>query len=270
MIFDLGENPAMDVIRMLLHYALVQGKQFEEPPPQVHPKAIKSSPTITNVTNIPPNVSTTEIKSKDTGGPRRLHVTNLPFKVRDNELRQMFEPFGTVNDAEIIYNERGSKGFGFVTMENIDSAAKAREALNGKQIEGRKIEVNNATPRSATAKGSKSKVSYPAKPVVNKVATAVPTVARQPNIQQAAASYAANWSQGMIPTQLSTNPYPIQNATQPQMASQTPSVQNAAFCYPTPEQYAQQYYNYLSAHGPFRGSYQNVGGSYGNYRYQPY
>ena len=41
-------------------------------------------------------------------------------------------------------------------METIEAATKAREALNGKQIDGRKIEVNNATPRSATGKGNKN------------------------------------------------------------------------------------------------------------------
>ena len=45
-------------------------------------------------------------------------------------------------DAEIIYNERGSKGFGFVTMETSDGATKAKKALHGKEIEGRKIEVS--------------------------------------------------------------------------------------------------------------------------------
>ena len=49
--------------------------------------------------------------------------------------------YGTVLDAEIIYNERGSKGFGFVTMETNEDATKAKEALHGKEIEGRKIEV---------------------------------------------------------------------------------------------------------------------------------
>lgn len=49
--------------------------------------------------------------------------------------------YGSVLDAEIIYNERGSKGFGFVTMETSEDASKAKEALHGKEIEGRKIEV---------------------------------------------------------------------------------------------------------------------------------
>ena len=44
-------------------------------------------------------------------------------------------------DAEIIFNDRGSKGFGFVTFANGDSALKARDELNGRIIDGRKIEV---------------------------------------------------------------------------------------------------------------------------------
>ena len=44
-------------------------------------------------------------------------------------------------DAEIIFNDRGSKGFGFVTFSNGDNALKARDELNGRVIDGRKIEV---------------------------------------------------------------------------------------------------------------------------------
>ncbi|XP_065065875.1 RNA binding protein fox-1 homolog 3-like [Rhopilema esculentum] len=81
-------------------------------------------------------------------GPRRLHVTNIPFRFTEDDLRKEFEPYGAIIDAEIIYNDRGSKGFGFVTMERSSGARKAREALNGKAFDGRRIEVNNATPKS--------------------------------------------------------------------------------------------------------------------------
>ncbi|KAK3755906.1 hypothetical protein QZH41_019432, partial [Actinostola sp. cb2023] len=60
--------------------------------------------------------------------------------------------FGTVVDVEIIYNERGSKGFGFVTFSNNDDANRAREKLNGTIVDGRKVEVNNATPRPLAKK----------------------------------------------------------------------------------------------------------------------
>ncbi|XP_078347270.1 RNA binding protein fox-1 homolog 3-like isoform X1 [Oculina patagonica] len=86
------------------------------------------------------------IQNGDTG-PKRLHVTNIPFRFRDHDLVQMFGQFGTLADCEIIYNERGSKGFGFVTFRNSADAMKAREKLNGTIVDGRKIEVNNATPR---------------------------------------------------------------------------------------------------------------------------
>ncbi|KAM4820052.1 RNA binding protein fox-1 homolog 1 isoform 23-T24 [Thomomys bottae] len=90
----------------------------------------------------------TENKSQ----PKRLHVSNIPFRFRDPDLRQMFGQFGKILDVEIIFNERGSKGFGFVTFENSADADRARERLHGTVVEGRKIEVNNATARVMTNK----------------------------------------------------------------------------------------------------------------------
>uniref|UniRef100_A0A3Q4GT25 RNA binding protein fox-1 homolog 3 n=3 Tax=Pseudocrenilabrinae TaxID=318546 RepID=A0A3Q4GT25_NEOBR len=84
--------------------------------------------------------------------PKRLHVSNIPFRFRDPDLRQMFGQFGKILDVEIIFNERGSKGFGFVTFETSTDADRAREKLNGTIVEGRKIEVNNATARVMTNK----------------------------------------------------------------------------------------------------------------------
>ncbi|XP_046893932.1 RNA binding protein fox-1 homolog 2-like isoform X3 [Hypomesus transpacificus] len=86
------------------------------------------------------------------GSPKRLHVSNIPFRFRDPDLRQMFGQFGKILDVEIIFNERGSKGFGFVTFETSADAEKARERLHGTLVEGRKIEVNNATARVMTNK----------------------------------------------------------------------------------------------------------------------
>lgn len=63
-------------------------------------------------------------ESKST--PKRLHVSNIPFRFRDPDLRQMFGQFGKILDVEIIFNERGSKGFGFVTFENSADADRAR------------------------------------------------------------------------------------------------------------------------------------------------
>ncbi|XP_028841180.1 RNA binding protein fox-1 homolog 2-like isoform X6 [Denticeps clupeoides] len=90
--------------------------------------------------------------SEPKGTPKRLHVSNIPFRFRDPDLRQMFGQFGKILDVEIIFNERGSKGFGFVTFETSADAEKAREKLHGTLVEGRKIEVNNATARVMTNK----------------------------------------------------------------------------------------------------------------------
>ncbi|XP_059089644.1 RNA binding protein fox-1 homolog 1-like isoform X4 [Tigriopus californicus] len=86
--------------------------------------------------------------------PKRLHVSNIPFRFRDPDLRNMFGKFGTILDVEIIFNERGSKGFGFVTFANSSDADRAREQLHSTVVEGRKIEVNNATARVQTKKPS--------------------------------------------------------------------------------------------------------------------
>ena len=101
--------------------------------------------------------------------PKRLHVSNIPFRFRDPDLRQMFGKFGTILDVEIIFNERGSKGFGFVTFSSSVEAERARDELHGSVVEGRKVEVNNATARVQTKKP-------PAMPAVPGV-TGIPGVA---------------------------------------------------------------------------------------------
>lgn len=78
---------------------------------------------------------------------RRLHISNIPFRFRETELIKLVEVFGTILEAEIICNERGSKGFGFVTFSNSCDAEKAKRGLNGVVVEGRIIEVNNATAK---------------------------------------------------------------------------------------------------------------------------
>jgi len=85
---------------------------------------------------------------------KRLHVSNIPFRFRDPDLRHMFGKFGTVSDVEIIFNERGSKGFGFVTFEDKAEAEVAKQELNGSIIEGRKVEVNDATVRVQSKKSN--------------------------------------------------------------------------------------------------------------------
>ena len=86
-------------------------------------------------------------KIVDQGLASRLHVSNLPFIFREVHLARLFSSFGTVTDAEVVTNEKGSKGFGFVSLSSPEEAAAAQRALHGAVIEGRRIEVNRATPR---------------------------------------------------------------------------------------------------------------------------
>ena len=83
----------------------------------------------------------------DEGLASRLHVSNLPFIFREPHLARLFSSYGTVVDAQVVTNEKGSKGFGFVSMSNSEEAAMARRMLHGTVVEGRRIEVNPATPK---------------------------------------------------------------------------------------------------------------------------
>lgn len=77
-----------------------------------------------------------------------IYVGNLPFSTTNQELEDMFSEFGTVESANIINDrETGrSRGFGFVEMDN-EGAALAIQELNGKDMGGRSLTVNEARPR---------------------------------------------------------------------------------------------------------------------------
>lgn len=78
-----------------------------------------------------------------------IYVGNLDFKVNESDLEGIFEDYGTISSAKIIsdkYSGR-SKGFGFVTMDNDEEAAKAIAELNGATFENRVIVVNEAKPK---------------------------------------------------------------------------------------------------------------------------
>jgi len=96
-----------------------------------------------NVSKSPASIS----PSFSTDAPKRLHVSNIPFRFREPHLLYMFKRFGEVTDVEIIYNDKGSKGFGFVTLAKSEYADTARMVLHGSTVEGRIIEVNLATPK---------------------------------------------------------------------------------------------------------------------------
>jgi len=91
----------------------------------------------------------------DEGLSSRLHVSNLPFIFREPHLARLFSSCGTVTDVQVVTNEKGSKGFGFVSLSNSEEAAVAKRMLHGTVVEGRRIEVNPATPKVRPVMGPK-------------------------------------------------------------------------------------------------------------------
>jgi cold-inducible RNA-binding protein len=79
----------------------------------------------------------------------KLFVGGLAYAVNDNQLRDLFATVGTVQSAQVIVDRYSnqSKGFGFVEMSTDEEAKKAIEELNGKELEGRAIAVNEARPK---------------------------------------------------------------------------------------------------------------------------
>ncbi len=80
---------------------------------------------------------------------KKLFVGSLPWAVDDEGLKQTFSPYGKVVSATVVTDRRSgrSKGFGFVEMENDAEAKAAIEALNGSELNGRNIVVNEAKPK---------------------------------------------------------------------------------------------------------------------------
>ena len=80
---------------------------------------------------------------------KKLYVGNLTFNTTDSDLLKLFEPFGTVQSAQVIMDrDTGrSKGFGFVEMGSDQEAQAAIAAMSGKEVDGRQLTVNEAKPR---------------------------------------------------------------------------------------------------------------------------
>ncbi len=78
-----------------------------------------------------------------------IYVGNLSYSTNDDQLRSYFEEYGVVDSARVIMDRDSgrSKGFGFVEMSNANEANAAIEALNGREVEGRSLTVNEARPR---------------------------------------------------------------------------------------------------------------------------
>lgn len=80
---------------------------------------------------------------------KKLYVGNLSYSVRDSDLEDLFSAHGSVQSAQVIMErDTGrSKGFGFVEMSNDQEAQDAISALNGRELEGRTLTVNEARPK---------------------------------------------------------------------------------------------------------------------------
>jgi RNA recognition motif-containing protein len=86
----------------------------------------------------------------------KLYVGNLPFSATEDSVRALFAPHGTVEKISLITDRDTGRprGFGFVEMSNAE-AARAMQALNGKDMDGRALKVNEAQERERSGGGSR-------------------------------------------------------------------------------------------------------------------
>jgi RNA recognition motif-containing protein len=78
-----------------------------------------------------------------------IYAGNLSYDMTDDSLKEVFAKHGEVSSAKVVFdrNTGRSRGFGFVEMPNSEEAQKAIEALNGSEVMGRNMRVNEARPR---------------------------------------------------------------------------------------------------------------------------
>lgn len=82
----------------------------------------------------------------------RLYVGNLSYTITQDQLQDLFSPFGAITSVNVIVDKFSgrSKGFGFVEFESDDAAREAIAQMNGKDIDGRALRVNEARPMEET------------------------------------------------------------------------------------------------------------------------
>lgn len=91
-----------------------------------------------------------------------LYVGNLPYRITEDQLKSTFEEFGQVSSCTIIKDKvtGQSKGFGFLEMPEGSEAEVAINNLNGRELMGRKINVNEARPRESRPPGGGGQRAY--------------------------------------------------------------------------------------------------------------
>jgi RNA recognition motif-containing protein len=89
----------------------------------------------------------------------KLYVGNLSYETNETQLRELFTPFGEPDSARVITDKDSgrSKGFGFVEFANDSEAKAAMSALNGKEVNGRSLTVNEARPRNESSGGGRGR-----------------------------------------------------------------------------------------------------------------
>jgi cold-inducible RNA-binding protein len=105
---------------------------------------------VLSITALPPVAAFCEptgLNSKE--NKMNIYVGNLSYEATDDELRELFEEFGEVSSASVIQDRESgrSRGFGFVEMPNDAEAQAAIDGLNGRDVQGRSLRVNEARPR---------------------------------------------------------------------------------------------------------------------------
>jgi RNA recognition motif-containing protein len=93
---------------------------------------------------------------------KRLYVGNLKYTVTSANLQELFEQYGAVSSALVLSDrETGrSRGFGFVEMPNDDEARSAIEGLDGQDVDGRRLTVNEARPRAVGGGSGRGEGGY--------------------------------------------------------------------------------------------------------------
>ncbi|MBN2025235.1 MAG: RNA-binding protein [Actinobacteria bacterium] len=86
----------------------------------------------------------------------KIYVGNLSYSTSSEDLRTLFEEFGSVDTAEVVMdrNTNRSRGFGFVEMSSGEEANAAISAINGKDVDGRPLNVSEARPKRTESRGS--------------------------------------------------------------------------------------------------------------------
>lgn len=89
----------------------------------------------------------------------KLYVGNLPFSATESELGEVFGEFGDVGEISLITDRETGRprGFGFVEMTNDDEAREAIRALDGKEMGGRQLKVNEARAKTERSGGSRDR-----------------------------------------------------------------------------------------------------------------